>query len=154
MPLVAQALSGLDLDRLYLEILGLSEDGVGAPRAVGTLNHPAILPDLRQDSYIHRPRRDDHPGGVCANRSDRGLWSRELVDHRGARALMPRPGHHLLTARPGGRGECPTHVSQVVEVQAGNACPIARGVPDRPEVGPAQRGALWTGEDKARSPAG
>ena len=31
MPLVAQALSGLDLDRLDLEILGLGEDGVGTP---------------------------------------------------------------------------------------------------------------------------
>jgi len=45
MPLVAQALSGMDLDRLDLEILGLCEDGVGAPWAVGMLNHPAILAD-------------------------------------------------------------------------------------------------------------
>jgi hypothetical protein len=45
MPLVAQAPSGLDLDRLYLEIPGLGKDGVGAPWAVGMLDHPAILPD-------------------------------------------------------------------------------------------------------------
>jgi hypothetical protein len=45
MPLVAQAMSGLDLHRLDLEIHSLGEDGVGAPWAVGMLNHPAILPD-------------------------------------------------------------------------------------------------------------
>jgi hypothetical protein len=45
MPLVAQALSELDLDRLDLEVLGLYEDGVAAPWAVGVLNRRAILPD-------------------------------------------------------------------------------------------------------------
>ena len=45
MPLVAQALPELDLDRLDLEVLGFREDGVGAPWAVGMLNHPAILLD-------------------------------------------------------------------------------------------------------------
>ena len=56
MPLVAQTLSWLNLDRLHLEVLGFGENGVGAPRAVGMLNHPAILPDHYQDSHIRRPK--------------------------------------------------------------------------------------------------
>jgi hypothetical protein len=49
MLLVAQPLPRLDLNRLDFEILGLGEDGVSAPRAVGMLDHPAILPDVQQD---------------------------------------------------------------------------------------------------------
>jgi hypothetical protein len=48
MPLVAQALAGVDLKRLDLEVLSLGEDRVDAPRAVDMFNrHPAILPDSR-----------------------------------------------------------------------------------------------------------
>jgi hypothetical protein len=48
MPLITQALPGLDLDRLDLETLGLGYDGVDAPRALGMLSHSVILPDRRQ----------------------------------------------------------------------------------------------------------
>jgi hypothetical protein len=51
MPLVAQALAGLDLDCLYLEVIGLGKDGVGAPWAIGVLNHLAILHDPWQGVY-------------------------------------------------------------------------------------------------------
>ena len=44
-PLVAEALPGPDLDCLDLEIRALREDGIGAPRAVSMISHPAILPD-------------------------------------------------------------------------------------------------------------
>jgi hypothetical protein len=49
MLLVAQPLPRLDLHRLDFEILGLGEDGVSAPRTVGMLDHPVILPDVQQD---------------------------------------------------------------------------------------------------------
>ena len=61
MPLVAQSMSGVDLDRLDLEVISLGEDCIGAPWAVDMLNHPAILPDLQQDSYMHPPRARPRP---------------------------------------------------------------------------------------------
>jgi hypothetical protein len=49
MLLVAQTLPRRDLNRLDLEIPSLCEDGVSAPWAVGVLDHPAILPDVKRD---------------------------------------------------------------------------------------------------------
>jgi len=56
MPLVAQALAGVHLDRLDLEVRSLGEDRVAAPWAVDMLSHPAIVPDPQKDSYMHLPR--------------------------------------------------------------------------------------------------
>jgi hypothetical protein len=53
MSLVAQALAGVDLDRLDFEVRSLGEDREGAPWAVDLLNHLAILPDPQKDSYMH-----------------------------------------------------------------------------------------------------
>src|ERR1700749_3487018 len=45
--LVTQPLARLDLDGLHLEVTGLGQDGIGAPRALGTIGHRAIMPGRR-----------------------------------------------------------------------------------------------------------
>src|ERR1700761_7786008 len=42
--LVAQPLARPDLDGLHLEVARLGQDGVGAPRALGTIGHLVIMP--------------------------------------------------------------------------------------------------------------
>src|ERR1700761_1370330 len=59
-PLVAEALPGVDLDRLDLVIPGFGEDGVSPPWALSMISHPAILPD--------QPVMRDRYGGPGARR--------------------------------------------------------------------------------------
>jgi hypothetical protein len=82
MLLVAQPLPRLDLKRLDFEILGLGEDGVSAPRAVGMLDHPAILPDVKQVSRYHDESRSLRPSSVTRRsrhcRAGSGVWQVKL----------------------------------------------------------------------------
>src|SRR5215469_10099117 len=99
-PLVAQALSGMDLDRLDLEVLGLGKNRKSAPRALGVLGHPAIL--LRAPGGDNPPPLEDISGltAIVRGRSvyPHGESAVGSIPIDGS-ALSPRSAIRTLIAR-------------------------------------------------------
>jgi hypothetical protein len=85
--LVAEALPGLNLDRLDLETRSLGEDGINAPWALGTLDHAAILPKIQQDAYAHSSRP---PGSADDAARQPSVVPPAQVGIRGGRAVPLR----------------------------------------------------------------
>jgi hypothetical protein len=65
-----------------------------------------------------------------------------LIDQRGPGTRMTEPGHQLLEAGPGRRGQRSAHMTQIMKMQIRRTRLDSSCMPDRAKVGPAQLGAL------------
>ena len=128
---------------------GLRASGLGHKRA--TVRWKSCL-----IAGFSRPGRagTDLPNQATKRPRDRPVTvpGRVLGDQCSPGARMAKTCHQLLQAGAGRRCQRAAHMPQIVEMQTRHASLRARGIPDRPEVRPAQLSALRPTKTRPRSP--